>query len=68
MKKIFNITFAILLFAFASSVFAQDESRASKTWEVQKYDIAATLPSAETDRYLSVKAALDLKNASGAAG
>ena len=68
MKNFFNITFAILLYTFASSVFAQDESRASKTWEVQKYDIAATLPRAETDRYLSVKAALDLKNASGAAG
>jgi tetratricopeptide (TPR) repeat protein len=68
MKKNFNITFVILLYTFAFSVFAQDESRASKTWEVQKYDIAATLPQAETDRYLSVKAALDLKNASGAAG
>jgi tetratricopeptide (TPR) repeat protein len=68
MKNFFNITFAILLYAFASSLFAQDESRASKTWEVQKYDIAATLPQADTDRYLTVKAALDLKNASGAAG
>jgi len=68
MKKSFNIISVILLFTFAFSVFAQDESRASKTWEVQKYDITATLPQAETDRFLSVKAALDLKNVSGAAG
>ncbi len=68
MKNFFNITFAILLFAFAFSAFAQDESRASKTWEVQKYDITATLPQAETDRYLTVKAALDLRNVSGAVG
>jgi len=65
MKKIF---YAFLLFTFACSAFAQDESRASKTWEVQKYDIAVTLPQAETDRFLTVKAVLDLKNASGAAG
>jgi tetratricopeptide (TPR) repeat protein len=69
MKKIFNITFAaILLFAFTFSIFAQDESRASKTWEVQKYDITANIPQAENDRYLTVKAALDLKNVSSGAG
>lgn len=63
-----NIIYAFLIFTYAISVFAQDESRASKTWEVQKYDIAATLPQTETDRFLTVKAALDLKNVSGAAG
>lgn len=68
MKKLFNIAFAFLLFTLSFTAFAQDESRASKTWEVQKYDIAATLPTAETDRSLTVKAALDLKNVSGAAG
>lgn len=70
MKKNFNIIFSFLVFAFAFAqiVIAQDESRASKTWEVQKYDISVNLPQAETDRYLTVKAALDLKNVSGVAG
>ncbi len=63
-----NIIYAFLLFIFTISVFAQDESRASKTWEVQKYDITANLPNSETDRYLNVKAVLDLKNVSGSAG
>ncbi len=58
-----------LLFAaiFTLVVKAQDENRASKTWEVQKYDIVATLPQNEADRNVSIKANLTLKNASGAA-
>ncbi len=65
--KIFLITvFIFLLFTF--SIFAQDDSRASITWQVQKYDITATLPTAETDRNLAVKAVLNLKNVSGGAG
>ncbi len=68
MKKIFILTFAFILFICAESVFTQDESRASKTWEVQKYDVAATLPQSETDRFLTVKATLDVKNASSATG
>lgn len=70
MKKIFNITFTFLLFTFAFfsfSVFAQDESRASKTWEVQKYDVTATLPQSETDRNLTARAVLTLKNVGGSA-
>ncbi len=58
------ILYAFLLFTFAFSAFAQDESRVSKTWEVQKYDIAATLPQTEADRNLTVKAVLSLKNVS----
>jgi tetratricopeptide (TPR) repeat protein len=54
-------------FCFAFSIFAQSETVASRTWEVQKYDITATLPQAETDRYLTVKAVLNLKNVSSAA-
>ncbi len=56
------ITLFFLLNVFTLYTFAQDEIRASKTWEVQKYDITATLPQIETDRYLSVKAVLNLKN------
>jgi hypothetical protein len=65
MKKISAIFFAFLLFTFASGVFAQTDNRASKTWEVQKYDITATLPTVETDRFLNVRAVLNLRNASG---
>lgn len=64
MKKIQPaIFFAFLLFAFTA--FAQDESRASKTWAVQKYDLTATLPQAETDRNLTARAVLNLRNVSG---
>src|SRR5215216_1522818 len=61
------IIFALLLFTCAFSAFAQTDNRASKTWEVQKYDITATVPAAETDRFLDVRAALNLKNASSSA-
>ncbi len=68
MKKIFSLTFAFLLLAFTFSVFPQDDSRASKTWEVQKYNVAVTLPPTETDRFLTVKANLDLKNVGASVG
>lgn len=63
--KIFQITgFAFLFLVFYFSNFAQDDTRPSATWQVQKYDIAAILPQSETDRNLTVKAKLDLKNVS----
>ncbi len=65
MNKFLLFTFAFLLFTF--SVSAQTETIAARTWEVQKYDITATLPTVETDRYLSAKAILTLKNVSSAA-
>ena len=65
MNKFLLFTFAFLLFTFSAS--AQTETVASRTWEVQKYDITATLPMTETDRYLSAKAILTLKNVSSAA-
>lgn len=67
MKKFSIIIFAFSIFTFAFSAFAQDESRASITWQVQKYDITATLPQAETERNLTVKAVLNLKNVSSGA-
>lgn len=45
-------------------VFAQDDSRTLLTWQVQKYDITATLPASEADRNLTAKAVLTLKNIS----
>ena len=61
------IIFTLIILTFAVSGFSQTDNRASKTWEVQKYDITATLPTTETDRFLNVKAVLNLKNASGSA-
>src|SRR5687768_14424268 len=54
----------IALAVFAHSAAAQDETRVAATWQVVKYDIAATLPQNETDRDLAVKAKIDAKNAS----
>ncbi len=68
MNKISPVIFTILLLTFAFSVFAQDDSRASITWQVQKYDLTATLPQTETERNLAVKAVLNLKNVSGSTG
>src|SRR5215213_7818191 len=62
MKNFSAIIFAFILFTF--SAFAQTDNRASKTWEVQKYDLTATLPTVETDRFLNVRAVLNLRNAS----
>jgi Tfp pilus assembly protein PilF len=58
----------LFIYIFAVAVYSQDESRASRTWSVQKYDITASLPQSENDRYLNVRAILSLKNVgSGAA-
>ena len=63
MKIFINILFISLVFTLF--INAQDESRASITWQVQKYDIVATPPQSENDRNLVVKAILNLKNVSG---
>jgi tetratricopeptide (TPR) repeat protein len=60
--KIFQSLF--LLFIFSVSIFAQDDSRSLLTWQVQKYDITATLPQTDADRNLTAKAVLNLKNIS----
>ena len=62
MNKLF--TFIYLLLTSALVVTAQTESRLSTTWQVQKYDISAALPQADTDRYLNAKALLTIKNVS----
>jgi hypothetical protein len=51
----------------ALAVFAQDDTRPTATWQVIRYDINATLPQAETDRNLTVRAKLDIKNVSSRA-
>src|SRR5687767_10377192 len=66
MKNILSaLVCAILLFTFSAP--AQTENRASRTWEVQKYEISATLPSVETDRFLNARATISLRNASASA-
>ncbi|MBK6748576.1 MAG: hypothetical protein IPG67_00805 [Acidobacteria bacterium] len=54
---------AILLSSIIGA--AQDETRSAATWSVQKYDIQATLPAAASDRSLTSKTVLTLKNVSG---
>src|SRR5215212_6853724 len=60
-------TVLLCLIAGAFSIRAQDDARASATWRVQSYDINASLPSAVSDRNLTAKAMLTLKNVSSAA-
>ncbi|HEY8559936.1 MAG TPA: tetratricopeptide repeat protein [Pyrinomonadaceae bacterium] len=64
MKKSSAIFIACLIYIFSLTATAQTDNRASKTWEVQKYDITATLPTVETDRYLNSRVVLNLRNAS----
>ena len=64
MNKFSSIVFAFIFLTFAFSNFAQDDSRSLLTWQVQKYDITATLPQTDADRNLTAKAVLNLKNIS----
>lgn len=60
-----NFFFVIFLAAISvGRIFAQDDTRPTATWQVVKYDITATLPQSDTDRNLTSKAKLDLKNVS----
>lgn len=66
MKKPNAAILAFLFLIFVQVTFAQDvDTRPTATWQVQKYDIAVTLPQGEADRNLAVKAKLDVKNVSG---
>jgi len=56
---LFLIIFALIVESFA---YAQDDIRPTATWQVQKYDIVTTLPANETDRFLTSKASLIIKN------
>src|SRR5262245_4476732 len=64
MKPTRAISFAFLLLFSSVVVFAQADTRLSATWQVQKYDITANLPTADADRAMTAKAKLDLKNVS----
>ncbi|HSU24740.1 MAG TPA: hypothetical protein VLI65_02050, partial [Pyrinomonadaceae bacterium] len=56
---------ALLILCIAFVALAQDDTRVTATWQVQKYDISATLPSNPSDRNLTAKAKVDIKNVSG---
>ncbi|MGH9818683.1 MAG: hypothetical protein ACRD43_00835, partial [Pyrinomonadaceae bacterium] len=60
--QIFFLTSFVLLYCVYG--FGQDTTAASATWQVQKYDISASLPQTDPDRSMSVKAVLAVKNVS----
>lgn len=65
--KLARLLFVTLyLTAFALCVRSQDDTRATATWQVQKYDLSAIVPTNDTDRSLVVKAILTVKNISSA--
>ena len=64
MKNFSVIFFAFLLFTFAFSCFAQDDTRVSVVWQVKKYDITAST----ADRILTAKAILNVQNIGNGAG
>lgn len=68
-SAILLLTIIFLIANCGSVVYAQiagtqDDTRVSATWQVLKYDITATLPANDSDRNLSAKAKLDIKNVS----
>ncbi len=65
MKIFERAIFAFFFLAVALSISAQDETRSATTWQVEKYDLTATLPVGERDRSLAVRATISLKNVSG---
>jgi tetratricopeptide (TPR) repeat protein len=57
--------FQLLVFAFLISAFVTASvAQTSATWQVSSYDLAVTLPTAETAREMNVRAKLELKNVS----
>ncbi|HVF30061.1 MAG TPA: hypothetical protein VNA22_03785 [Pyrinomonadaceae bacterium] len=62
--RIFRSLILLLIASLSTAVAAQDDFRPAATWQVVKYDISATLPQTETDRNLTSRAKLDLKNVS----
>ena len=64
MKLTRPLPLIVIAFVLASVSLAQDDVRPTATWQVQKYDISATLPSSDTDRGVVIKADLNVKNIS----
>ena len=64
MKSSRLLLLTIFALCFATISFAQDDVRPTATWQVQKYDVSVTLPSADPDRVPTAKADLSDKNVS----
>lgn len=64
MNKIRLFAGLITIVLSVLATIAQDETRTAATWQVQKYDIDATLPATEKERFLSARAALTIRNVS----
>lgn len=64
MKKFLPFVFVLL---FLSTIRAQDAT-ATAAWQVTKYDILATLPTAPNERNLTATATLNLRNIGRGAG
>ncbi|HEX9929824.1 MAG TPA: M1 family aminopeptidase [Pyrinomonadaceae bacterium] len=67
MKFYLFALFLALLF-FTNKTAAQDEARATVLWQVSKNDVTAALPSNASERNLTAKAVISLKNVGRAAG
>lgn len=65
MRKLLKTIVLIALGALIIPVFGQVDNRLAATWQVQKYDLVVNLPQTDTDRAISVKATLTIKNISG---
>ena len=64
MKLPTSLILFLLILVMHSGGLAQDDTRVFATWQVQKYDISATVPQSEADRNLAVKAKVEARNAS----
>lgn len=64
--KFINQTVVLVFFllTFIIGLSAQDDNRVNATWQVQKYELTAALPPVASDRTLSLRAVLNLKNVS----
>ena len=58
------LLFLLFITFLAALAAAQDDTRATATWQVQKYDISANVPAADADRTLTVRATISVKNVS----
>ena len=58
------IIFAVCFIAFSLNALAQDNARGAVVWQVQKYDLTASV----ADRFLTAKTTLNLQNVGNAAG
>lgn len=63
-KKFSFVILTVALLAAAGTLFGQSDVSASRTWEVAKYDLSVSLPTAPGDRNVAIVAVLALKNVS----